>query len=151
MTFEPNRIRFERGGLGAIAFAPEMEPLPLVDPTAAAEFLTIKRHTLACYRNLGEGPPFYKFGRWIRYARADLRQWRGIDASAESAWALPTLESVERLLVDTGGAARFLTLTSCCLANFRLEGKGPRFCRFGRRIYYPIDELDRWARQQRKP
>lgn len=61
--------------LARAVFVKEVEPMLLVDPTAAANFLTITRHTLACYRSSSGGPPYFKFGRWIRYSVEDLRQW----------------------------------------------------------------------------
>lgn len=60
--------------LGRLIFLPDLAPLPLVDPTEAARYLGIRRHSLACYRSLGEGPPYYKSGRWIRYEETDLRR-----------------------------------------------------------------------------
>jgi hypothetical protein len=152
MTTEPDRIVPPPGT--RMVFLDTLEPLPLVDPTQAARFLGLKRHTLACYRNLGGGPAYYKFGRWIRYAWADLRQWAGFDG-ADVAWAQPDIVQPGArgtlLLVDTTTAARFLTLTRFCLANYRAKGGGPHFCRFGRRIHYPVDELLGWAWRQRRP
>jgi hypothetical protein len=52
-------------------------------------------------------------------------------------------------LVSPDIAARYLSVTRACLSNYRLEGHGPRYCRFGRRIYYPVGDLARWARGQR--
>jgi hypothetical protein len=34
------------------------------------------------------------------------------------------------------------------LAVLRSTGGGPRFCRDGRVVLYPIAELDRWAKEQ---
>lgn len=59
---------------GAISLN-DVQPLRLVTPTLAAKYLTITRHSLACYRNLGGGPAYYKFGRWIRYSIEDLDEW----------------------------------------------------------------------------
>lgn len=52
-----------------------VKPLRLVTPALAAKYLTITPHSLACYRNLGGGPAYYKFGRWIRYSLEDLDDW----------------------------------------------------------------------------
>ena len=41
----------------------------------AAAFLGLSPNTLNTYRVIGGGPPVYKFGRWIRYARTDLDTW----------------------------------------------------------------------------
>jgi len=49
--------------------------IPFVDTEAAARYLALSPHSLECYRSLGGGPPFYKFGRLVRYAVADLEIW----------------------------------------------------------------------------
>lgn len=136
------------GGMGPLTLLADLAPLPLVDPTKAARFLSVERHSLACYRSLGEGPPYYKFGRWIRYAWADLRSWRkSMTGSPREALGEPVPEGT--LLVDAATAARYLTVTRPCLRNYRIEGLGPRFCRLGRRLHYPVGELRAWAERQR--
>lgn len=49
--------------------------VPFVDTEAAARYLALSAHSLECYRSLGGGPPFYKFGRFVRYAVPDLQTW----------------------------------------------------------------------------
>lgn len=151
MTAERDRMTLPPGV--RLVFVDTLEPLPLADPTEAARFLRLRRHTLACYRNLGSGPPYYKFGRWVRYAWTDLQRWAGVDCTDET-WLPAEIQEANRagdlLLLPTPAAARFLTLTRFCLDNYRAEGGGPRFCRFGRRIHYPADELLGWARRQRR-
>lgn len=49
--------------------------VPFVDTVAAARYLAISPHSLECYRSLGGGPPFYKFGKFVRYAVADIEDW----------------------------------------------------------------------------
>ena len=49
--------------------------IPFVDTEAAARYLALSPHSLECYRSLGGGPPFYKFGKFVRYAVADLESW----------------------------------------------------------------------------
>ncbi|MDE0006560.1 MAG: helix-turn-helix domain-containing protein [Rhodospirillaceae bacterium] len=41
----------------------------------AAELLGLSPRTLERYRGAGEGPPFMKMGRQVRYARVDLDDW----------------------------------------------------------------------------
>ena len=41
----------------------------------AAELLGLSPRTLERYRGAGEGPPYMKRGRQVRYARADLDDW----------------------------------------------------------------------------
>jgi hypothetical protein len=48
-------------------FTDDAGPIRFVDTEAAARYLTLEAHTLECYRALGEGPAFYKFGRYVRY------------------------------------------------------------------------------------
>lgn len=49
--------------------------VPFVDTEAAARYLALSPHSLECYRSLGGGPPFYKFGKYVRYSVADLEAW----------------------------------------------------------------------------
>lgn len=56
-------------------FADDAGPIRFVDTEAAARYLTLTPHTLECYRSLGGGPAFYKFGKWVRYAVKDLDAW----------------------------------------------------------------------------
>lgn len=49
--------------------------IPFVDTEAAAHYLALSPHSLECYRSLGGGPPFYKFGKFVRYTVADLQIW----------------------------------------------------------------------------
>ena len=44
-------------------------------PTEAAQFLKLSTSWLAKARMRGDGPPYIKFGRAIRYSEADLLQW----------------------------------------------------------------------------
>jgi DNA-binding transcriptional MerR regulator len=41
----------------------------------AAEILRVAPYTLCHWRCEGIGPPFRRFGRAIRYTRADLQRW----------------------------------------------------------------------------
>ena len=41
--------------------------IPFVDTEAAARYLALSAQSLECYRSLGGGPPFYKFGKFVRY------------------------------------------------------------------------------------
>lgn len=56
-------------------FVKEAGPVRFVDTEAAARYLALEAHTLECYRSLGGGPIFHKFGRYVRYAVDDLDVW----------------------------------------------------------------------------
>ena len=50
-------------------------PVGFVTTEEAARFLALSPHSLECYRAKGTGPAFYKFGKAVRYAVADLEGW----------------------------------------------------------------------------
>ena len=52
-------------------------PMEYLGTREAAAILGLSPRTLDRYRVTGEGPAFHKFGRRIRYARADLEDWAG--------------------------------------------------------------------------
>jgi hypothetical protein len=141
------------GSLGQLLFAATVEPLPFVDPTIAAERLGLERHSLACYRSLGIGPAWYKLGRWVRYLPEDLDIWQCGQCALPRVGRLVALSAddphPERALIDTLSAARFLTITRHCLINYRLVEMGPPPLRMGRRRYYSVGELVKWAEAQR--
>jgi len=56
-------------------FVKEAGPIRFVDTAAAARYLALEAHTLECYRSLGAGPAFHRFGKWVRYAVDDLDAW----------------------------------------------------------------------------
>ena len=47
----------------------------LLTPKEAANFLRVSQSWLAKARMRGDGPPFVKIGRSIRYRESDLLQW----------------------------------------------------------------------------
>jgi hypothetical protein len=54
---------------------PDVDPAELMPDATAAEALYQKPSTLASWRATGRGPRFYKIGRSVFYAPADLREW----------------------------------------------------------------------------
>lgn len=50
-------------------------PIRFVDTKSAARCLALEAHTLECYRSLGEGPAYHKFGKYVRYAVENLDSW----------------------------------------------------------------------------
>ncbi|NYH95421.1 helix-turn-helix transcriptional regulator [Novosphingobium marinum] len=47
----------------------------LANEVQTAEALDVAPNTLAKWRITGEGPPFLKIGRSVRYDPADVQQW----------------------------------------------------------------------------
>jgi hypothetical protein len=45
-------------------------------------------------------------------------------------------------------AATFLRISAVTLGRWRIEGRGPPFRKFGRRVVYACDDLLAWAREQ---
>ena len=53
----------------------DLGPIGFVTTETAAKFLSLSPHSLECYRSGGYGPPYYKFGKSVRYAVRDLETW----------------------------------------------------------------------------
>lgn len=53
----------------------DLGPVAFVTTEEAARFLALSPHSLECYRAKGMGPAFYKFGKAVRYAVAELNAW----------------------------------------------------------------------------
>jgi len=53
----------------------EYEDHRLFKPIEAAHFLGLSQSWLAKLRLSGDGPPYMKVGRQVRYSRADLLKW----------------------------------------------------------------------------
>lgn len=47
----------------------------LLDPGKVARLLGVETETLGAWRRKGYGPRWYRIGRKIKYAEADLRDW----------------------------------------------------------------------------
>jgi hypothetical protein len=60
---------------GATAQKPTSSVVHLLTPKDAAALLKVSLSWLAKARMRGDGPPFIKIGRAIRYAEAALVQW----------------------------------------------------------------------------
>lgn len=54
----------------------ELRALRLVDPSTAAELLSIDEKTLANWRSAGRGPRFARVGRSIRYPLSEITRYR---------------------------------------------------------------------------
>lgn len=48
--------------------------------------------------------------------------------------------------LTTDQAAQRLHMSKGGLANMRSYGGGPRYMKIGRRVLYPVDEIERWER-----
>lgn len=54
------------------------------------------------------------------------------------------------LTVDTAGASAKTGVPAKTLAQWRWLETGPPYYKLGRRVYYPLAELDTWLAQHRK-
>ena len=63
--------------MNATAILPSKQPVfaVLLTPTDAARFLKVSLSWLAKARMRGDGPPYVRVGRSIRYSEAALLQW----------------------------------------------------------------------------
>lgn len=46
--------------------------------------------------------------------------------------------------LSPGGAARYVGVSESWLNKLRVVGGGPEYVKLGRRVIYPIVDLDRW-------
>ena len=52
--------------------------------------------------------------------------------------------------LDQAVTAKLLDLSERTLERFRLEGRGPSFRKFGRRVVYAMSDVVAWAEGQRR-
>ena len=50
------------------------------------------------------------------------------------------------VILDTNGAAQYLSLAKSTLEKLRVYGGGPRFLKLNRSVRYRSDDLDDWLR-----
>jgi hypothetical protein len=55
--------------------APQRPYNPFLTPVQAADFVKLSWRTLEKMRQKGEGPPFRRHGRYVRYHIDDLEAW----------------------------------------------------------------------------
>lgn len=53
-------------------------------------------------------------------------------------------------VVPASDAARILNLSQSTLAKLRLSGKGPAYCKLGRRVVYRQEDLAAWLQKNRR-
>jgi predicted site-specific integrase-resolvase len=109
-------------------------------PEEAAARLRVSLATLAGWRFQRKGPAFRKFGRRVLYPLDLLEQWEADATNGGAAMNLNTKEASERLRIPEK-----------TLANWRNKRIGPPFRKFGRRVLYPLDQLERWEAEQTIP
>jgi hypothetical protein len=139
--------------LAGLAFVSDLEPLPLVKDLEANEILGLRAKEICNHRSRGLGIPFYRLNHSIRYHVFDLNTYIEICENSNICPKYPAPhveEYLEKgLIVTPEVAAKFLTLQVGTLSSFRFYGVGPRYCRLGRYIGYPVDELINWIRASR--
>jgi excisionase family DNA binding protein len=54
------------------------------------------------------------------------------------------------VVLPASEAARALSLSQSTLAKLRLSGKGPAYCKLGRRVVYRRADLEAWLEKNRR-
>ena len=54
------------------------------------------------------------------------------------------------MALNADAAARYLGIAPSTLAKMRLSGRGPVFCKLGRRVIYRRMDLDAWLDSRRR-
>jgi excisionase family DNA binding protein len=62
----------------------------------------------------------------------------------------PAQRSTPTVFLTVSEAAALLRLSEITLGRWRIEGSGPPFRKFGRRVLYARADLDAWADAQRR-
>ena len=74
------------------------------------------------------------------------RHARRLSSSASSD-AMTPQEGPKQRMLSTVSAAKYLDMTVQHLAQTRLNGSGPPFVKVGRRVFYDVNEIDKWIEQ----
>jgi len=69
---------------------------PLLDQVRVANLLGIEVETLGAWRRRGYGPRWYRIGKKIRYAAADIRDWMSAQARQQASACVIASISGER-------------------------------------------------------
>jgi excisionase family DNA binding protein len=64
--------------------------------------------------------------------------------------AAATAPNAQAMFLTVAEAAALLRVSTVTLCRWRIEGHGPTFRKFGRRVVYAREELDAWASNQRR-
>lgn len=48
------------------------------------------------------------------------------------------------IILSTSQAAKNLGLSKSTLAKMRLSGRGPKYCKLGRRVFYSLEDIADW-------
>jgi excisionase family DNA binding protein len=59
-------------------------------------------------------------------------------------------DSKRPIFLTVTEAADFLRITPVTLGRWRIEGRGPRFAKFGRRVLYGRSDLIAWSEAQKR-
>lgn len=52
--------------------------------------------------------------------------------------------------LNASEAAEYLQISASTLAKLRVYGGGPPFYKFGRRVLYDLEDIERWAAEHRR-
>lgn len=134
--------------LKSTIFVSSLAPLPLLSSKETERYLRIKSRQLDSTRHRNIGIPYFRIGKTIKYAIPDLEIYEKYFKGAAQIPAYidnPFADLLGHgLLLDPTAAGKFLTVKRGRLCELRQRGVGPRFCRLGHLIRYPVDELLHW-------
>jgi len=114
------------------------------------------RGHLSDMRMKGSGPPFAKFGaKTVLYPLSLLVRWDAehldlcLPIKQENAQD-KSHRAVKGLHLTPEELAERWHLTEGTLSNWRTTGEGPQYMKFGKRVLYPITEVEAFERRNLK-
>ena len=148
---------------------PEYEYLK---PQDVSERFNISKKTLANWRCQGKGPGYFKLGNKIRYPIEKLKKWFGdqeteletepIKVSEPDTNFQPKKKAKSCMGIEPDTKPTYLDecmspsevgekyrLKTQTLASWRSLGRGPKYQKFGNKVYFHIDRIDKWIATSR--
>lgn len=136
-----------------------------------AELLSVSQHAVYGWAQRGEGPPFTRIGRSLRFRRREVLDWLEATRQEPPNWRVE-LESRRRAearlhhreveleeervmadapeLLDPVTLAAILDVPVATVDGWRFTGRGPRWAGMGGVVRYRTDDVRTWLLEERE-
>lgn len=100
-----------------------------------AERLGVSTRLLRYWRANNNGPEWGRYGARVEYLVTDVEAWEQNRAAAKQDY------------YNTSELSQLLELSETTIIEWRWRKKGPAYEKHGRRVAYPKNETDQWAKK----